>query len=90
MADTGLFATSLDEGMAANILFGDLAIYKGAIYENVIDDCFSKNEKQLYYFSKSLGLEIDFISVIYGKLSLVEAKSRSGNAKSSKTVFKDK
>ena len=51
----------LEEGSQANIIKGNLGIYKGAIFENVVADIFTKAGKNLYYFAKPNRLEIDFI-----------------------------
>ncbi|MDR2600687.1 MAG: DUF4143 domain-containing protein [Oscillospiraceae bacterium] len=61
MRDTGLLVAMLEDGSQANIIKGNLGIYKGAIYENIIADIFTKSGKKLYYFEKSNRLEIDFI-----------------------------
>ncbi|MBP5494681.1 MAG: DUF4143 domain-containing protein, partial [Lachnospiraceae bacterium] len=60
------------------------------IYENIVADAFSKNGRNLYYYHKDSGLEIDFISTIDGEISLVEVKATTGNAKSANTVLKNK
>ena len=52
MQDSGLFISMLDRDCAAKILSGDLGFYKGAIFENIIADSFSKQDKKLYYFHK--------------------------------------
>ena len=88
--DSGLFISMLERGTARKILKDNLNIYKGAIYENIIADAFSKNGISLYYFHKESGLEIDFVSVINDLLSIVEVKARTGNSKSAKTVLNDK
>lgn len=88
--DSGLFISMLERGTASKILNDNLNIYKGAIYENIIADAFSKNGISLYYFHKESGLEIDFVSVINDLLSIVEVKVRTGNSKSAKTVLNDK
>lgn len=90
MQDTGLFVAMLEEGSASRILSGDLGMYKGAIYENIIADAFSKNGRPLYYFRKDSGLEIDFITSIDMEPTLVEVKASSGNAKSANTILKSK
>jgi len=61
MRDTGLLVAMLEDGSQANIIKGNLGIYKGAIYENVIADIFAKQGKKLYYFDKPNRLEVDFI-----------------------------
>lgn len=90
VADTGLFVSMLDDDTMKNILLGDIGIYKGVIYENIVADAFIKNKIPLYYFSKPSGLEIDFIIGNRGGITLVEVKATNGNTKSSKTVLNDK
>lgn len=89
MADTGLFVAMLEKGTQADILQGNLYGYKGAIFENLIADIFHKMGRNLYYFHKDSGLEIDFIIRLKGKCTLVEVKATTGNTKSSKTVLKN-
>lgn len=90
MQDTGLFTALLERGAAARILSGDLGMYKGAMYENIIADCFSKKDIPLYYFHKDSGLEIDFITSFNFEPALIEVKATTGNTKSSNTVLKNK
>ena len=80
----------LDEGTIGEILLNNLGGYKGAIYENIVADAFTKNQKKLYYFSKDSGLEIDFISKINNDITLIEVKSNNGNAKSLKEILNNK
>ena len=56
MADTGLFVSMLEDGTQFDILNGNLFGYKGAIFENLIADIFSKMDRRLYYFKKDSGL----------------------------------
>lgn len=90
MQDTGLFVALLDKGTASNILSGNLGIYKGAVFENIIADSFIKMKKTLYYYRKDSGLEIDFINSYKGKPTLFEVKATTGNTKSAKTILKNK
>ncbi len=90
MQDTGLFVAMLEEGSAGRILSGDLGMYKGAIYENIIADAFSKVGRALYYYHKDSGLEIDFITSIDANPTLVEVKATTGNTKSANTILKNK
>lgn len=87
MADTGLFVSMLEQGTQYDILQGNLLGYKGAVFENVIADIFSKMERKLYYFRKESGLEIDFLIRYNGQCMPVEVKATTGNAKSLKTVM---
>ena len=89
MQDSGLFISMLDRDSAAKILSGDLGFYKGAIFENIIADCFSKQDRKLYYFHKDSGLEIDFVTKVKSEIALVEVKSTTGNTKSANTVLKN-
>ena len=89
MQDSGLFISMLDRDCASKILLGELGCYKGAIFENIISDSFSKQDRKLYYFHKDSGLEIDFVSKVNNDISLIEVKATTGNTKSAKTVLKN-
>ena len=88
MKDTGLFVAMLEDGTQFDILSGNLYGYKGAIFENLIADIFSKMGRTLYYFHKDSGLEINFVMRYKGECTLVEVKAASGNTKSAKTILK--
>ena len=90
VTDTGLFVSMLEDDAMKNILLGDMGIYKGVIYENIAADAFIKNKVPLYYFSKSSGLEIDFITRFRQCITLIEVKATNGNTKSSRTVLNNK
>ena len=81
MRDTGLLMAMLEDGYQQEIINGNLGIYKGAIYENVIADIFTKNNKKLYYFEHNSTLEVDFIIKYQNILTAIEVKS-SENTKS--------
>ena len=88
MKDTGLFISMLEDGTQFDILQGNLLGYKGAIFEGLIADIFSKMGRKLYYFHKDSGLEVDFIIRYKGECTLVEVKAVSGNTKSAKTILR--
>lgn len=90
MVDTGLFTAMLEDGTQFDILRGNLLGYKGAIFENLAADFFSKMGRKLYYFHKDSGLEIDFFIRYKGECVPVEVKANKGNTKSLKTVMKSK
>lgn len=90
MQDTGLFVAMLEKGSVGKILTGDLGLYKGAIYENIVADLFSKHGRNLYYFSKDSGLEIDFVTVYEGNAVIIEVKATNGNSKSANTILNNK
>lgn len=81
MNDTGLLVSMLEEGTQKDIINGNLGIYKGAIYENIIADIFNKLGRKLYYFEYRNRLEMDFIIRYKDKVTAVEVKS-AGNTKS--------
>lgn len=85
MRDTGLLVAMLEDGSQKDILDGNLGIYKGAIYENIIADIFTKNAKKLYYFCVPNRIEIDFFIRKDGKATAVEVKS-SENTKSKSMI----
>ncbi len=85
--DSGLFLSMFEKGIAGHILSGDLGIYKGAIYENIIADAFSKMGRNLYYYSTDGILEIDFVISYKFEITLVEVKATTGNAKSSSVIL---
>ena len=87
MRDMGLFVSMLEDGTQFDILSGNLFGYKGAIFENLIADIFSKMGRKLYYFHKDSGLEVDFVVRYKGECTLVEVKAVSGNVKSTKTIL---
>jgi len=89
MKDNGLFVSMLEEGTQNSILNGDLRVYKGAIFENIIADVLSKMGRKLYYFRKDTGLEIDFIIRYKGECVPLEVKANTGNTKSLKTLLND-
>ena len=88
MKDTGLFVSMLEDGTQFDILQGNLYGYKGAIFENLIADIFSKMGRKLYYFHKDSGLEVDFVCRYKGNCTLVEVKAATGNTKSTRTILR--
>lgn len=87
MRDCGLFISMLEDGTQFDVLQGNLVRYKGAIFENLIADMFTKMGRKLYYFHKNSGLEVDFVIRYKGECTLVEVKASSGNTKSTKTIL---
>jgi predicted AAA+ superfamily ATPase len=75
MRDTGLLVSMLEEGSAADIIAGNLGIYKGALYENIIADIFTKSGKKLYYYEYRSSVEMDFIIRNDRYATAVEVKS---------------
>lgn len=92
MKDTGLLVSMLEEGSQKSIIKGDIGIYKGAIYENIIADTFSKKGRKLYYYAPNSNCEIDFVIIHEGLPTALEVKSADNTkSKSLKTIMaKDK
>ena len=88
MADIGLLVAMLEEGTQSDILSGNMLSYKGAIFENLVADIFGKMGRNLYYYHKDGGIELDFLIRYKGECVPVECKATTGNAKSLSTVLK--
>lgn len=88
--DIGLLVSMLDYGTQADILKGNLLGYKGAIFENLVADFLCKSGQKLYYYQKDSGLELDFLVRYKSECVVIEVKAKSGQAKSLKTVLKNK
>lgn len=75
MRDTGLLIAMLEDGSQEDIINGNLGIYKGAVYENIIADIFTKSGKKLYYFEKNNSLENDFFIRYMREATAIEVKA---------------
>lgn len=81
MKDTGLLVSMLEEGSQKDIIDGNLGIYKGAIYENIIAEVFTKLNKKLYYFEYRNSIEMDFFIRKDNVATAIEVKA-ADNTKS--------
>lgn len=86
--DIGIVSSMYGIDTIAAINKGNLCQGKGAIYEALVFDSLNKAGIGPFYFSKESGLEIDFVISYNGYATLIEAKAKTGNTKSSKTVMK--
>lgn len=86
-ADIGMMVTQCGYDTIVAIMQDSLGMNKGEIYEAVVADSLYKANIPLYYFAKASRLEIDFIISYKGYSTLIEAKAKSGNVKSSKTIM---
>jgi predicted AAA+ superfamily ATPase len=90
MRDTGLLMAMLEEGSQEDIIDGNLGIYKGAIYENIIADIFGKSGKKLYYFERDSKIEIDFMIRLNKQATAIEVKSADNTkAKSMASIIEN-
>lgn len=88
MADTGLLVAMLEDGSQADVINGNLGIYKGALYENIVADIFAKQGRKLYYYGEGAHFEIDFVIRDAGEAVPVEVKSAENRrAKSMRTLL---
>jgi len=88
MRDTGLLMAMLEDGSQEDVIDGNLGIYKGAIYENIVADIFGKSGRKLYYFEQNGKLEIDFFIRRNKTATAVEVKSADNTkSKSMDAVF---
>ena len=88
--DAGLFTAMLEPGSSADILAKRYDIYNGAIYEEIVADAFSKMGRDLYYYRRDSGSEVDFIIRMNGEIVLVEVKAGKGKVKSADTILAQK
>ncbi len=75
MRDIGLLVSMLEDGSQKDIIDGNLGIYKGALYENIVADILVKAGRSLYYFEHNSTLEIDFLMRYHGQVAAIEVKS---------------
>lgn len=79
--DTGLLLSFYEENVQGRILQGDVGVFKGGIFENVIAQSLLANNMPIYYYRKDDRLEIDFVTYYRDNIVPIEVKSGS-NTKS--------
>ncbi|MDR0750967.1 MAG: AAA family ATPase [Christensenellaceae bacterium] len=89
MQDIGLLVAMLDDGTAKEIIDGNLGIYKGAIYENLIATILAHNGKKLYYYAEGERFEVDFVTRIDREIFGIEVKSNRGKATSLQVAMRE-
>jgi len=87
-ADNGLLIAQLDKEAQDDLRANrNLDVYKGALYENFVGEALVKSGYELYYYKREDStLEEDFFVRTSRELIPLEVKSRSGKAKSLKTL----
>lgn len=85
--DIGIVTSMYGIDTVAAMNRGELGQGKGALYEAIVFDSLNKAGIDTYYFAKESGLEVDFVVSYEGIATLIEAKARTGNAKSSRTIM---
>lgn len=88
-SDTGLLVSMLDDESQEDLRANrNLGVYKGALYENMVGEALIKQGYKLFYYKKEDStLEADFFIRSAASLIPVEAKAKSGRAKSMKTLI---
>ena len=88
-SDTGLLVSMLDDESQEDLRANkNLGVYKGALYENMVGEALIKQGYKLFYYKKDDStLEADFFIRSAASLIPVEAKAKSGRAKSMKTLI---
>ena len=75
MNDTGLLLAFYKENLSNEIINGNLGIFKGGVFENIVAQVLTDNELDIYYYQKADNLEIDFITYLNNKIIPIEVKS---------------
>ena len=87
--DEGLFMAMLDDAVPSMVINGELGTGKGMLYENIVANAFHKRGRELFYYRKDSGLEIDFISSFGNEIALIEVKAKSGATKAASSLLND-
>ncbi len=84
IADTGILIAMLDEEAVLDLRTNkNLAIYKGALYENFVAEAMTKSGYELFYYkSEKSNLEEDFFVRTQKNLIPIEVKSENSVSKS--------
>lgn len=88
-ADIGIMINILGYDVIQGVLENKLGMNKGYLYEAIVADSLYKANVPLFYFKKESGLEVDLVISYKSEATLIEAKSSTGNVKSSKTIMKN-
>ncbi len=74
--DTGLLLSMYNEdNVQLEILNGNLGVFKGALFENVIAQILITNDMPVYYYRRDDRLEIDFVTYLNNNIVPIEVKS---------------
>ena len=73
--DTGLLLAFYDENVQGKIMQGDVGVFKGGIFENVIAQSMLFNGLPIYYYRRDDRMEIDFVTYLKGNIVPIEVKS---------------
>ena len=90
MADTGLLVAQLEDEAQKDLRAnGNLGVYGGGLYENIVGDALAKLGCELVYFKREDStLEMDFFLRGHDDLVPVEVKAKGGRSQSLRTLVK--
>lgn len=90
MADSGLLVAQLEDEAQRDLRAnGNLGIYGGGLYENIVGDALSKLGCELYYYKREdSSLEMDFFVRGGNDLVPLEVKAKDGRSQSLRTLIK--
>ena len=86
-SDIGMMITLCGFDTLNSLMQEKMGMNKGNVFEAAVADSLYKAGIQTFYFAKESGLQIDFVIAYHGVSTLIEAKAKTGNTKSSKTVM---
>lgn len=72
--DTGLLLSMYEENMYLKILNGELGVFKGGVFENLVYIMLKTNHQNIYYYEKGQ-TEIDFVTLVNNEITPIEVKS---------------
>ena len=78
MMDTGLLTSRYDDAAFEEVLYGNPGVNAGAIAENSVAQAFACQGRRLMYYSRDdPRMEVDFVTIVGGRVCGVEVKSGS-------------
>ncbi len=78
MLDTGLLISRYDDAVFREVVFGNPDVNSGAIAENAVAQAFAAQGRRLMYLRMAQSrTEVDFLTVVDGKVCCIEVKSGS-------------
>lgn len=86
--DTGLLLSFYQENLSNEIINGNLGVFKGGVFENIIAQALVYNGFDIYYYQKADNLEIDFVIYFDHQIIPIEVKAgKNINATSLKNII---
>ena len=91
MADTGLLVAQLEDDAQKDLRAnGNLGVYGGGLYENIVGEALAKLECDLVYYKRDDStLEMDFFVRGGNDLVPVEVKAKGGRSQSLRTLIRN-